>query len=56
MCCRSLIVAVAGLFMASSSLGCGGAGIPEPPANAQPGPPPGTSPEMTTTGKDVKKR
>ena len=54
--CRYLTVAVAGLFMASIGFGCGGAAIPEPPANAKPGPPPGTSPEMTNTGKDAKKR
>ena len=44
---RLLIVAICGLFVATAGLGCGGAAIPEPPADAKAGPPPGTSPEMT---------
>lgn len=53
---RSLVVAFCGLFVMATLLGCGAAAIPDPPANAKPGPPPGTSPEMIKSEKDAKKR
>ncbi len=53
---RFLIVAVCGLFLASAGLGCGGVSVPLPPENAKPGPPPGTSPDMTKAVKDTKKK
>ena len=43
---RSLIVALSGLFLVSTCLGCGGATIPSPAEGAKAGPPPGTSPDM----------
>jgi len=50
---RPPIAALAGMFLSANLLGCGAsATIPQPPANEKPGPPPGTSPEMTDTKKD----
>jgi hypothetical protein len=49
---RPPIIALAGLFLSATLLGCGGAAaIPQPPAQATTGPPPGTSPEMANTTK-----
>jgi hypothetical protein len=48
---RIAIAAVLGLFLAANLAGCGGASIPAPPANATPGPPPGTMPEMLRVKK-----
>ena len=40
---RCKIVAVLALFLVANLAGCGGSAIPEPAADAKPGPPPGTS-------------
>jgi len=53
---RFWIVAVCGLFVATSGFGCGGTTIPTPPADAKAGPPPGTSPDMTKFAKDPAKK
>ena len=52
---RSATAIVLGLVVGIPLAGCGGAAaLPEPPANAQPGPPPGTSVEWSKAGKDTK--
>ncbi|WP_435011471.1 hypothetical protein P12x_002783 [Tundrisphaera lichenicola] len=43
---RFAIALLCGLFATATLVGCGGATIPEPPANAKAGPPPGTSDDM----------
>jgi hypothetical protein len=40
---RLTIVALLSLFILANVVGCGGAVIPEPSADAKAGPPPGTS-------------
>jgi hypothetical protein len=50
---RSLLIALGGLFLSATLLGCGAsATIPTPPSNAPTGPPPGTSPEMAKAPKN----
>ena len=53
---RFWIVALTGLFVATAGFGCGGATIPTAPADAKPGPPPGTPPDMSKFAKDAKKK
>ncbi len=50
---RTSITMFAGLFLSAMLAGCGASPtIPEPPANANDGPPPGTSPEMLKAPKN----
>jgi hypothetical protein len=53
---RLLIGSICGLFLAATIAGCGGVTIPAPPANAKPGPPPGTSDEMVKVKDRAKKK
>jgi len=52
---RLAVVAVCGLFLSATLLGCGGAAIPTPSPDAKPGPPPGTSDDLTKPPVDKKK-
>jgi hypothetical protein len=47
-----MIVALAGVFLSTTLLGCGGsATIPSPPSDAKAGPPPGTEKNLSPSTK-----